>query len=299
MKMLGICLKRWPLPVLAAVIFCSLACRREAEAPAPDAGDETVLQVGDSVLTHHDVIMRIPPGLEEADSAAMYRNIVHAWLERMLLYDIARNNVADMEAIDRMVEDYRRRLVIAAYRAKMRNTRSTDIADDTLRKYYAAHRGELLLDHPVLKGLYVKLPANAHRMADAKRWMQTATPDAIDNLERYGLNEAVEYSFFEDKWTDWQILRRQIPYRFENPDEFLKSTRDFETTYGGMTYLLHVSEYLPSGEIMPYETAVPLMRERLEDSQADRDDRKLLRTLCEKARKEGKIKGNYAPFVAL
>lgn len=252
--------------------------------------EDAIVIAGDSVLTRREVETRIPYGTTPEDSAALFHSIVDGWLEKMLLTHIAEQNVEDMEEIDRLVEDYRKKLIIANYRRKLRESGADGIDSKAIDAYYSANADEMILDAPVVKGLYVKLPTDASRLADIRRWMMTATPDAVDNLEKYGLNEAIEYSFFEDKWIDWPTIARQIPYKFGDPDEFVSRRRNFETSYRGFTYLLHITESLPSGEKMPKEVAEPFIRERLSTESGDRYERNLIGKIYRQAIKEGRLK---------
>lgn len=277
------------LASVAAVAICSTACRKQTpvqEIPA----DDVVVALGDSMLTRTEVLCRIPSGMAPADSAELFNSIVDGWVERHLLADIVRDDPDEMARIDRMAEQYRRRLMVASYRRSLRASHRWSVPNDSIRAYFRDNSASLILERPVLKGLYVKVPSDAARLADIRRWMMTATPDAIDNLERYGLADAIEYSFFEDKWTDWNLIARQIPYRFDNPDSFVATRQNFETAYGGMTYLLHISSFLPSGEVMPYEVAAPIIAGRLELESGQSYERQLIAGLYAKARKEGRLR---------
>lgn len=277
-------------------MFAAAACLAAAGCSRGDAsGDmedpqDVLVMVGDSALTMRDVQRRIPPGLSPEDSASLFRSIVDGWLERMLLSDIGAQNIDDMERIDRLVEDYRKKLIVSAYRRNLRESRSNGVSDRDVDRYYDAHKDELTLESPVTKGLYVKIPADSERLSDVRRWMMTATSDAIDNLEQYGLKEAVEYSFFEDSWIPWTTIARQVPYHFGNADDFVSSHRDFETTYRGMTYLIHISRFLPSGEPMPREVADPIIRERLETLRGDQFEQELIANIYQQALKEGRLR---------
>lgn len=275
------------LTLLALAIGgCSKA---DSDAEAADSADVLVI-VGDSALTLRDVEIRIPPGMTPEDSTLLFKSIVDGWLERMLLSDIGAANIDDMERINRLVEDYRKKLIVASYRRNLRESKSDGISDRDVEAYYRDNIGEMTLESPVVKGLYVKLPSDAERLADVRRWIMTATSDAIDNLEKYGLREAVEYSFFEDSWTPWSTIARQIPWRFGDADAFVSRNRNFETSYRGMTYLLHISAYLPTGEQMPREVAAPIIRERLETLRGDQFEQELIANIYQQALKEGRLR---------
>ena len=239
---------------------------------------------------------RIPSGIAPSDSTLLFDAIVDGWIERLLLEQLGMENIDDMAEIDRMVDEYRKKLIVASYRRSLRASHRWTVPEDSIKSYWRAHAGEFTLGRPVVKGCYVKVPADVSRIAEIRRWMQTATPDAIDNLEKYGLSDAVEYSFFTDKWTDWNLLSRQIPYRFGDADAFVSRHRNFETTYGGMAYMLHISAWLPSGQPMPYEVAAPLIAEVLEADAGEAYERRLIAGLYARARKEGRLTDNRKNF---
>ncbi|MDE6812198.1 MAG: hypothetical protein K2J15_07615, partial [Muribaculaceae bacterium] len=194
------------------------------------------------------------------------------------------------------VEDYRKKLIIATYRRNLRSSHVDEIEKKRIEEYYQANKDDLILEMPVIKGLYVKIPADADRIADIRRWMQTATPDAIDALEKYGLKDVIEYSFFQQHWTDWTTVSRQIPYNFGNADEFVVKHRNLITTHRGITYMLHISESLPSGSAMPREIADPIIMERLETLRGEALENEMLGNIYQQALKESKLKFiNYNP----
>lgn len=284
----GNILRRYGIVFAGILIFSGLSGCRHESAPTDDRAD-VLVEMGDSVLTRTWVLSQIPEHLDPADSTALFRAIVEDWVETMLLNDLAEENISDLEEIDRQTRDYRRRLIIASYRRQMLDTHIEGVSEENVRKYYDSHSGNYLLEEPVVKGLFIKVPSSSARLGDIRRWMATSTPDAIDNLEKYCLQDALAYLFFEDKWIPWSRLRRQIPYDFKDSEKFVATTRDFETTYGGITYFLHFSSHMGSGNEMPYEVAAPQIRELLDKRNAGDYTRRLIRELSVKAAKEGKL----------
>lgn len=253
------------------------------------------MSVGDSALTMNDVILRIPSGLSEEDSTELFNSIVERWVCTMMLRDVAAENVGELAKIDRMAEDYRNNLIIERY-LRSKQVEAPSVSEESVRDYYDAHGEEMRLDAPIIKGLYLKISDSEEKLDDIRRWMASATPSAIDNIEKYGLRQASQYEYFKDRWIDWSEMAEQIPYRFYDADAFLGSTKDFETTYGGSTYLLHVFEYLPSGSVMPYEYASKRIEDMLIRENKSSYRQRLLASLYSKGIKDGKLKsGLYDP----
>ncbi len=177
----------------------------------------------------------------------------------MMLSDLASDNIADLEKIDRMAEDYRNNLIIERY-LRSKQGEIPAVSEQSVKMYYAEHGSEMKLSAPIIKGIYIKVADSEERLGDIRKWMSSPTSSAIDNIEKYGLRQASQYEYFKDEWLDWADVAEQIPYRFYDADAFLGSARDFETSYGGSTYILHVFDYLPTGSVMPYEYASGALR---------------------------------------
>lgn len=271
-------------------------CDSRSDTQPADDGDVLVI-VGDSALTMRDVLVKIPRGLSSADSVMLFQSIVDGWLERSLLTSLAEEKLDNLDEIDRMVEDYRKKLIIASYRRKLRETYQDNVSKEEIDRYYRENARDMVLDRPVIKGMYMKLPTDATRIGDIRRWMKTATPDALDNLEQFGLAEAIEYSFFTDRWTEWDHIARQIPYRFDDPDRFVTETVDFETTRRGITYILHISSALTGGNRKPEEVAREEISDILSAESGKKYEEKLIKSLYRQSMKSGRLKCvNYDPF---
>lgn len=282
----ALCMRRslWPLVMAAACMFPSACSRKEQ----PSGTSEDILvTVGDSALRMSDVLLRIPPGLDPADSAALFSRIVNHWVDDRLLESLAIDNIDNMDRIDRLVADYRRKLIVQAYRRKVRQSASTQIDEGEVKKYFDSHQEDLILETPIVKGLYIKLPESSKRLPDVRKWAASARPEDIDAIEKSGLDDAVQYDYFGDRWVDFGSLMELIPYRFYDPDAFLSSSPDFETSYDGFVYILHVSSFIPAGQPMPYEYARAIIEERLGSDRIASYEQKLLDDIRRDARKKG------------
>lgn len=278
--------------LLMAVIISSAGC-----SPKKDAlpQEEVLVSVGDSSLMLRDVVMRIPSGLSEEDSVAMFNSIVERWVRTMMLNDLAAENVDELDKINRLAADYRDNLIIERYlRSKIKEV--PEPSEQDIREYYDRYGSDMKLEAPLVKGIYIKVADTEERLGDIRKWMATATPVAVDNIEKSGLRQASQYEYFKDNWIDWNEVAEQIPYRFYDADAFLGSTKDFETSYSGSTYLLHIYEFLPSGSVMPYEYAAKKIAAMMGKENKASYRARLLSSLYAKGFRDGKLKpGLYDP----
>lgn len=274
------------LCTLALAMGVVEGCGRAEEALTQD---DVLLMMGDSTLTMEDVVSRIPIGLSAPDSAAIFRKIVSGWIEGMVLNDMAKAKLPDYEEIERKVDAYRNRLIVMSYLAMMRNSSNHKVSEDSVRKFYATHRQDMLAERPLVKGLLIKVPASLSGLSEIKRCVFTASSESLDELESKWATDALQYDYFEHTWVDWQTIAEQIPYRFFDPDAFVTSTKNFETSSGGSVYLLHISDYLPSGSELPFEFAAPRITAILEKAKMSKYEDDLVASLVKRALADDKL----------
>ena len=258
--------------------------------------DDILVSVGDSSLTLREVLADIPSGISPEDSTEMFHAIVDNWIRDLMLYGVAVKNVPDIDRIERLVNDYRNNLIIASYLRQMEESGEHIVREGEIRKYYDSHKEELILEQPLVKGVFLKVPDNDENLPRLRKWMASPGDEAVDNIEKHGLKQASQYEYFMDTWQEWNRVADQIPYKFFDADAFVSDTRDFETTYGGSAYILHISEYLGSGSRMPYEYARGKISGILLNAEMSKYRNSLINALLRKEMENGTLRaGLYDP----
>lgn len=263
-----------------------------------ESKEKVLVQIGDSVLTEEAVLASIPSGISPQDSAMLYDAIVQNWVERRLLVDVAALNLPTIDRIERMVDEYRMQLITNEYRRVMTESNLEAIEETELRDYYNAHKAELRLNAPLVKGVYLKVASRSPALGEIREWIRSDNPSAIEQLEHYGLNGAVQYDNFTDTWVSWKDIAEHIPYRFEESDGNLPyKGYTFEDTIGECVYFLHVKDMMKEGEVMPFEFACNDMRRILADRKRASYDTDLVQKLYSEAVKTNKLKQHaYVPI---
>lgn len=222
-----------------------------------------VAQYRDSVLLLSDIVRQLPPGITSADSSALIKKIAEQWIEGFLIEDLAASQIDDMERINTLTADYRRSLIADSYRRKMRRKGIQPVDMEGVKAYYKQHISELSLERPIVKGLYIRVPASSKHIDEIRQWMKNADPDSYDALENTGRREATAFRYFADQWIDFDVIAGEIPQKLGDADQFVEKTIDFETELNGTIYILHLTDYRKSGSIMPEEYAAPIIEDRM------------------------------------
>lgn len=251
------------IPTSCLVALTLTTACHHSDTPTSEPQEDFVAQYRDSVLRHSDILRLLPPDISSADSIALAEAIAQNWIDGLLIEDLAASQIDDLSRIDQLTARYRRSLIADSYRRKMREKGVQPVDMDSVHAYYLRHATALRLERPIVKGLYIKVPATSRHIDDIRSWMKNPSSEAYDALETTGLSEAVQYEYFADRWMDFDFLAGEIPFRFDSADRFVSDNTDFETEWNGMIYILHIGDRRTSGQLMPEEYAIPLIEERM------------------------------------
>ena len=246
------------------IAFVSLLCACKQTRPIDDA--DVLVRVKDRVLGREEIQRQIPRSLSSADSLLMAESLTKKWVKDALVYEVALRNLEREERaeVDRQVEEYRHSLIRYRYEEQLvRERLSSDFQESDKLRFYEENQSKFVLDKALIKGLFLKVPADAPGLADVKKWYRSTSESAVEKIEKYSVQNAVIYDYFYDKWVDFDQVMDNIPMRVTDANAFLKANRYVEMCDSTYCYLLNISDYLPIGRVAPYDYAGPQIIEML------------------------------------
>jgi len=261
--------------------MCLFACE-----PQSNSGNDTLVQVNKHILTRTELNGNLQPFLTPEDSTLAAEHFIRMWINDRLLYDIAQKNIADKNAINQLVENYRRSLIIYQYQEQLINEKLVqDISERELREYYEKNKEIFKLDKPLIKGLFLRVPIDAPDIDKARAWSKNPSATAVDDLEKYSIKNAASFDYFEDHWVDFNELMNA----YSNLPEKLQKNTFYEQADDKYYYFLRVSESLLPGDNAPFQYARPTVRELLINRKKIEFLRKTEDDLYNKALNNGQI----------
>ncbi len=254
-------------------------------------GRDVLARVGKETLTRGQLNRQIPPGLSSNDSVKLARAYVRDWIDRQTVGVVAARNIPDMEEIDRMVAEYRNELISWEYRRLMSYEHAdTMFHPDTLQAYYDRNVDDFKLHHPIVKGVFIKIADSSPSLKQVRKIYRSHDAADIDCLEKKDFTGVIHFDYFRNRWVDWEQIESRMPFDFGNDaNAFLRNHKNAEITVGGFVYLLEISEFMPSGSIMPYDYAGELIREALINERRIDYDRRLRYELYNRGIENGDI----------
>jgi hypothetical protein len=264
----------------------AVACNNKLEIKKTNV----LVKVGNKSLYRSVLEENIPLGLTGEDSIIAAEYFIRTWINENLLYNIAAKNTNDIETIDRLVDNYRRSLLIYHYEEQLINERLTkEIDEQSLYDYYNRNKDKLKLEKPLVKGLFLKIPVNAPQLNEVRKWYKSLTPEFRDNLEKYSLNNAANFIYFVDIWMDYSDLMENFPQELLIKDDQNVYKKTVEKQDVNYFYFLNITEYLLQGDNAPYEYSKKTIHEILINQQKIDFLKKMEEELYRRALAKGEI----------
>ena len=252
-------LRKW-IVVLGAVMAC-MGCDPQHD----HKGKTPLVEVAGKFLYEEDLRLAMPVGLSKDDSVLFAENYIKNWVEDVLIYDKAEGNIPDNDKVNTLVENYRKALIMHIYQEELVTQRLVnEIPDEDIAAYYDKNKSLFVLEEPVMKGLFIKVPLRSPGLANVRRWYKKNTQDAIEELEKYSLRNAVTYDYFYDRWKPVKDVTLLLPMKeLKNDVNYLNRNRDVELKDTAYHYFLHVEDFQEAGKVKPMDLAKEEVKEIL------------------------------------
>ena len=271
---------------LLILLFCG-ACKEQHG----HEGRTPLVELDGNFLYREDLQSVLPGGMSKDDSLLFAEHYIRNWVEEVLLYEKAQSNIPNNDEINKLVENYRKALIMHAYQqALIHQTLSEAISEQELADYYAKNRELFKVERPLMKGLFMKVPLTAPQLGNVRRWYKTENREAVEHLEKYSLQNAVKYEYFYDKWVSIADVLDLMPLKVADTEEYLDKNRHVELKDTAFYYFLNVSDFRRVGEQEPFEFARAQVKDMLLNMKQVEFMKRVKADLYQRAEKKDEIK---------
>ena len=251
--------KNWGviLVIAAAMTGCGQEHNHKGKTP--------LVEVSGEFLYKEDLQAALPLNISKDDSVLFAEHYIRNWIEDALLFDKAEGNIPDNDKISKLVENYRRALIMHTYQEELVNQKlANDISEEVINAYYEKNKELFRLDNPLVKGLFIKVPLSSPDLGNVRVWYRKNNQDVIEKLEKYSLRNAVSYDYFYDRWTSVPDVAAKIPLKVLDTDaNYLDKNRNVEVKDTAFCYFLHIEDFLGKDKQKPLDFARDEIKEIL------------------------------------
>ena len=256
-----------------------------------DHGGKTPLVgVGNDFLYQEDVEQMLASDRMIKDSAEFVEKYIENWLEDILLYNQAKRNVASSKDINRLIESYKKSLLLNIYQERLvAQQLDKEILAEEITTFYESNKQMFKMEEPMLKGLLLKVSKKAPKMDAVRRWSKSSDPEDLEKLEKYTLTNAQVYEYFHDTWTPLSAIASKIPMSEDELRRKASEKKMIEFSDSASTYMINVTDYLPIGELKPLDLAENEIKELLVNSRKADFLQKVKQDIYNEALKNGNV----------
>jgi hypothetical protein len=234
---------------LIAVLGLCISCGE----PKTEA-DEVVARVKDAVLLSSELNLKLPKGLSEVDSARMTQQFVKDWiLEKALLTQAEENLPAEQKDVQKQLDEYRSSLLVYAYeRALINQKLDTLVNENELQAFYDENRENFKLKSYIVKLRFIKLSADAPKLKNIERWLNSDKDSDFDALYEHSRSYAENFFFDESIWLYLEEVLKEIPLPADDLDNFFKQHTYYTFESNQYVYFVRIYDYKLKGDVAPF-----------------------------------------------
>lgn len=233
---------------LCAAVF--LSCEEEIM----HRGRTPLVSVGKEFLYVEDVQRFYDANPQPADSALYVNEYINRWIEEALFYNKALRNVPSSQEIDKLVESYKRSLILNIYQEGLvgQHLRSK-IGADEIVAFYKSNSSMFEVEEPIMRGVFLRVAANAPKLSSLRKWYKSRAIEDLEKLEKYSLTNDVQYDYFAESWKRLADIAAKTPITENDLLQRLSRNAAIEFSDKEYVYFVSADSIVDSGGIKPIE----------------------------------------------
>jgi hypothetical protein len=238
------------LTLFLCIFLINWKCERNTD---QDEKKIAVAQVYDTYLYLSDIQNIFPDKVTKEDSLALAQSYINTWIKNQLILNKAELNLTPEQLdIKKQIDAYRSSLLIYKYEDQMvRERLDTLVKEAEIEEYYNQNTSNFILDENLVKALYLKIPKTAPNINDVKLWYKSQDKEYLKKLDSYCYNYASKYSYFDENWLSFSLLKKELPLKIENDEELIKNNKYIEQEDDGFYYFVYLKENKLVGSLAP------------------------------------------------
>jgi hypothetical protein len=232
-------------------LFLSLGSCNPNFTEKEDVEDTLLAEVRQQKLFLSELQNLFHENLSPEDSIALVHAFTQRWVKDQLLLAKATENIpADMN-IERLVRDYRQSLILTNYEQLLVESRlDSNIPEQELIDYYEENKEQYILEKPIARYHFLKIPLTAKNRNQALKWWSNPTPTSMKRLRHYA-GQYAPVSMLEDTvWTSLDDLLLITSPSITAVEE-LKAGKEIRYQDKDFQYLLRILETRSIFEVAP------------------------------------------------
>ena len=214
-----------------------------------------VASIYQKYLFKNEIQKIIPKKTSKQDSTLIANKYIKQWIIKQLLLHKAESNLNSEEKdIQKLIESYRASILTHRYIEKLIDQKlEIKHTDDTLKEYYNKYKSNFILSYDIVKGMYIKIPANAPGIKRIELIYNSNNEKEKEELKNYCLLNATNYDKFDSKWIDLNTILSHLPHEDKNLRKNLKKYKHIKVKDEEYIYFVKIIDFQAKLTQAPFE----------------------------------------------
>lgn len=224
-----------------------------------------IARVGTTYLYRSELAVSMPSGIAAQDSINYSKTFIDKWIIEQLKQQEAEKLFSTSESdIDRMVEEYRRSLLVHRLnRHYLEGEPCTEITDKEIAAYYNLHKSDFRISQPMVKGEIVAIGESFRRREQMVKWFSSSKKEHREDFTELCRKNNFLHLQFED-WVLFSDFLSNLPVlRTSRHDELLGDRKVQRVHQNKTYYYFRITTALRVGDTMPLDMAKEDIRQIL------------------------------------
>ncbi len=225
-------------------------------------GKTPLVSVGKEFLYKEDVQRLYEANAPAGDSAAYVNEYINHWVEEALFYDVARRNIPVKGEVEKLVESYKRSLILSLYQEGLVEQHlKAQVTGEEVQAFYERNSAMFELEEPIVKALFLKVPVKAAKLNSLRKWYKSREADDLEKLEKYTFADDMVYEYAPEGWRRLAELAAKASLPVVDLAYRLSQSRDIEFKDKDYVYFISVDSLVNKGDVKPLELVEGEIRE--------------------------------------
>jgi hypothetical protein len=220
-----------------------------------------VARVNDAYLYPADVAFPGATGMEGTERTHLLNQYIEDWAcKKLLLIKGKAANAAKNSCLgstEAQVNQYKEDLIAySVLTTRVERKLNTSVSEEEIADYYQKHPDDFILNHDIVKGLFVAMPKKAAHIHVIKSLMLSKRQEDYEKLKTYCAPYAATVRLEPAQWLAWEDVLNTVGYRPVGDATRLLRTNKFIHVAGQRgIYFLRIDAYKTAQELEPLESA--------------------------------------------
>jgi hypothetical protein len=194
------------LTVMMTVSFCQVLQKE------PVKPDILLAEVYAKKLFLSDLEGMFPPSATREDSTQIIANFTARWTQEQVFLSEAEKHIPADLSIEQLLKKYKESLIGLNFQQKLINQNlDSSVSEEEIRDFYDKNKDQYLLETPIIRCYFVKIPGNIKEMKRAREWWDDLTPSNKKRLASLAEKYNGTYHLEDSVWHNVSDIETLFP----------------------------------------------------------------------------------------